>query len=363
MDGIIGPVLTATTGGPPLQAHVAHLRHLSKPQTARRILKDRFNLNKEEVKESADPLAAHVNQALEFHEASRIVRHSVRPVLQYYSFLNLAVATILAYRPPNHLNTRSHGVSDRTHSLTAVDLSSKVIETDTGTVTKFHEILSAAPIERSVFRLRELFVAIPMLAVELHDAFGVSITTIQVRTSTITDNDTKPKPVRSQVQFNVHWPSDTALNRKRFPRKAVERAMPLLANGYEFASGDAQQAIYRSKKRWSTQQQRSASRTHSANCLRFVNFGGHITDSMGSHYQWRYNPKTRILPTMTASLLTSFFLASVFRYRPKLARSLEDSRLNILAEVFINEADEFMLPAFRNLLYREEMTISSSALA
>jgi len=40
--------------------------------------------------------------------------------------------------------------------------------------------------------------------------------------------------------------------------------------------------------------------------------------------------------------------------------TLEDSRLNLLADVFFNEVDAFMLPAFRNLLYREELVLSYS---
>lgn len=360
MEGIVGPVKTASTGGSPLQAHVAHLRHLSKAATVWRVLHDRHHFVKTEAKQSADLLAAFVAQGLEFHEGSRVVRHSVRPVLQYYGYLNFAVATILAYRPPNYQSYKSHGVNDRTASLRKLELSSPVVKVSAGAVPLFHEILSDAPIRGKTFKLREFLVAIPQVSVELRDAFQIETNTLRVTTSTFSEGKADSARSRSQVQFDLILPPSRSVRTAPFPRSVVEKAMPMLVSAYRYKFGSSQQAIYRSKKSRKNRERRKGAKAHQANCLRLINFGGQGTDMAGLCYRWTYIPKVPMIPTMTAALLNSFFLASVFRYRPRLARSLEESRLNVLADVFVNEADAFMLPAFRNLLYREEMVFSAA---
>ena len=54
------------------------------------------------------------------------------------------------------------------------------------------------------------------------------------------------------------------------------------------------------------------------------------------------------MSSASASLLLSFTLASLARYRPHLVDSVEASKLNLVFEVFQNEADGFMIPMFRN---------------
>ena len=68
----------------------------------------------------------------------------------------------------------------------------------------------------------------------------------------------------------------------------------------------------------------------------------------------------RRVPTPSATLLLAFMLGSLARYRPTLAANLAESRLSLPLDAFVNEADGYALPAFRNLLYREELTVTRS---
>ena len=92
-----------------------------------------------------------------------------------------------------------------------------------------------------------------------------------------------------------------------------------------------------------------------------INFGGHHVieyfNNPKSYYSWYSMNHKEFIPTITASLLLSFSFASIVRYRPILLNKLMDSRLNFLFDIFVREADGFLLPAFRNLLYREELAI------
>lgn len=67
------------------------------------------------------------------------------------------------------------------------------------------------------------------------------------------------------------------------------------------------------------------------------------------------SPSAPILPTISASLLLSFVFSCLACYRAHLLGRVETSRVNLLCEVFANEADSFMLPSFRNLLHGESV--------
>lgn len=100
-----------------------------------------------------------------------------------------------------------------------------------------------------------------------------------------------------------------------------------------------------------------------------VNFGGHNTASIQSKtfmgtpiksasiYSWQGISRVGLLPSLTSALLFSFALASIVRYRPELLAKTMSSPMNLLVDIFIQESPAFMIPSFRNLLYREELTI------
>ena len=92
MPEIIGKAKYVSSHMEPLQAHLSHLRHIAKPQTAQLILHRRFGFGRVQAKEVAKLVSAHVEQAVEFHCASLHAMPRVRPLLQYYTYLNLACA-------------------------------------------------------------------------------------------------------------------------------------------------------------------------------------------------------------------------------------------------------------------------------
>ena len=112
MPEIVGEFYTVTTTIPPLDAHIGHLRHLTNLGIAERLLRESHSLTTTQSRNTSKLLASHVAQALDFHVESRNARPTIRPVLQYYSYLNLAVAAILAFRPTGFDGYGSHGVQD-----------------------------------------------------------------------------------------------------------------------------------------------------------------------------------------------------------------------------------------------------------
>ena len=100
-------------------------------------------------------------------------------------------------------------------------------------------------------------------------------------------------------------------------------------------------------------------------CLKSANVGGHVTTGSQvpgataptTWYAWPFAPRVPIVPSLTACLMLSFALSSIWRYRPHLANAMQESRVNLLADVFVNESEGIFIPTFRNLLYREWLTV------
>lgn len=355
MQGIIGTLGSSLTLQPSLSAHVAHLRHLATPLTARRILKSRFGFSLSDARKSGILLSSHIRQALEFYEASATANPRVRPVLQYYAHLNLAVATILAYRPPNYSDFKRHGVRDRTSQLESLEISSQVAEIGKGAVPTFHRIFSGASLPK-VFTMRTLLAAIPMVSTELFDVF-------KIRTYPIAVNESVPRLPnhghwRSSLEFSIDDSVEPWAKNQRIPKAAIERSMPVLCQEYKREIQEAKRIVYASKKTWAAQQ--DAVKWHRETCRYCINFGGHAWLPPSALYKWRYSPRVAILPTMTATLVLGFALASIMRYRPQLAEKIEDSPINVLLQTFMSEADAYVIPTFRNLLYREERVFTTN---
>ena len=351
MPEIIGPFKSISSTVSFLDAHIAHLRHLTNTGIARELLIKRFQFTAAQAKETAKLIGAHIGQSLEFHHQSRVAPITIRPVLQYYSYLNLAVATILAYRPPNYNQYRQHGVEDRTHALSSLDLSSIVLRVkQKGAVPLFHAIISDVPLKNQRFRFGQLAAGFHMISHELETQFGKTPQAIQVIDEV--------KNISGSWYSEFSFTSFVGVKKAKIAPKKLEDAMPLLAADYQIEPSADEQIIYRSVASWSNQAE--ATRVHKTNGLKLINFGGHSFPPVGRPqcaYAWRGVSRVSLLPTLTSLMLLAFTLASVARYRPALLHKALNSPINLIVDTFIQEADAIYIPTIRNLLYREEIAV------
>ena len=356
MPGIVGPFKLIMSSMAPVEGHAAHLRHLSSTEAARHLLQEKFGRTRQIVKESDTILSAHVGQALQFHEESLKAPRSIRPMLQYYCYLNLAVAVVVAYRPPNFHRYRQHGVEDKSHLLTTLNLRSVLVRAKRGAIPLFHSLISGESIEGWQFRLNELVGCIPLVRYELNELFGVPCECITAKEAAVKDDQSGL--FYSQISFHC---SNTSGSDASLTKQRVEKAMPDLARSYRVTKRQRHMLVYRSQRGW--QSEKDALHEHKEACIRLINFGGHLISQnvleTSIDYMWHGIARKPLLPTLSAALLLSFGLASICRYRPGLAKRVERSEVNLLLDIFVAEADAIVLPAMRNLLYREEVVISS----
>lgn len=353
MPNIIGKFSSARSTLPPLDAHVSHLKHLTNRRVARETLCDRHGFTDAQSSDSSKLIASYVSQAISFHADSRVASPTIRPVLQYYTYLNLSVAAILAFRPVNHEQHRRHGVEDNTHALKQLELGSNVVVVKRGAVPLFHSILSDVPLYNRKFRFGQLAAGFHMFAHEMANQFNK-----RFQTYVVTDEVCKTgSDWRSVFTFFGHDANDAQIPVK--PRR-LETAMPLLSSDYTCDTTAADRTIYTSVASWPTQE--AAARIHRENGIKFINFGGHIvlntlSGSAEPVYAWRGIQRIDLLPTLSSILLLSFSLASIVRYRPVLLDVARASPIALLIDTFTAEADSVFIPALRNLLYREEVAV------
>jgi hypothetical protein len=354
------------THGNVIGAHLAHLKHLAKPATCELILRNRFNRPSGKARLEARLIAAHVARAVDFISASKSCGDRLQPLLQYYCYLNLAVAVVLAYRPPNHLGYRRHGVTDLTGDLTQIDLASSVAQVTRGALTLFHSVVSDAPLPQGPLRLRTLLAAIPMLSAEMNDAFGLVPSVILVREGVELSASGTGRQCFSHITFQIAVDGKQT-EQPMLSRATLEAAMPILRTAYSSVASNKGILNYRSRHSWDEASKSEAVEAHRKYMLKCINYGGHVVTErvhpQFGMYRWYFVKRSLMLPTSTASLLFASCLASLVRYRPALTEKLEGSRLNILRETFVNEADGYLIPMFRNLLFREELAIQSLGIA
>lgn len=355
MPEIVGPFKTTASNVPPLEAHVGHLRHLANPTAARELLRRKFGFAATTARNDSRLFCAHIAQSIHFYEQSKGTSIRIRPVLQYYSYLNLAVAAILAYKPANWNRYRQHGVYDKTHNLQRLDLASTVLEVHQGAVPLFHSILSDVDLSSRTFRLGAIVAGIHMLSHELSDAFGKDTQRVTVSDSIVEGSGV----FYSQVSFKSY------INQVERPitHKRLEDAMPLLTTGYVRDRGARNPVSYKSVASWASAD--AAIAPHRKNCMKLINYGGHMIEErpFGAdyHYAWQGVSRLPLLPTLTSLLLFSFSLASLVRYRPALLNATLDSPYQLLIDTFVQESDGTFFPALRNLLYRQEVAIGPQA--
>lgn len=356
MPEVVGPFRVVTSSVSPIQAHVGHLRHLSTLDAARRLLIDRFGLPAHVARTEGRLVSSHIEQALTFHSHSITAPSRIRPVLQYYCYLNLAVAVILSYRPANYQQYRKHGVEDQSHKLNRLELGSFLVKAKRGAVPLFHSLVSAEAIRDRRFRLNELAASIPLVKYELNELFGLPCQTIRVLDSVANDASGN---WWSELSFLCQ---DSLERPASLTKKRLERAIPELRRMFTVTAQKKDRLDYRSKSSWLDQA--AAQAWHSRRCLKVVNYGGHRIEEgppLGyeevCQYQWHGLPRKPLVPTLTAALLLSFALASIARYRPWIARAVEETSLNVLLDTFVAEADAIVIPSMRNLLFREEVCV------
>lgn len=351
MPEIVGPSEFITTNVPPLEAHVSHLRYLANPTAARELLRREFGFTATAARDDSRLFCAQIEQSIQFYEQSKNTPIRIRPVLQYYCYLNLAVAAILAYRPANWNQYRSHGVEDKTHNLQRIDLSSKVVKVQKGAVPLFHSILSDVDLKSRTFRFGALVAGIHMLSHELGDQFGKDTQRIFVLDAIVEDAGV----FYSQVSF------DSLVRGVKCPiaHKRLEDAMPLLTSDYARNRRARNPIIYKSTASWASAD--AATAPHRISCMKLINYGGHMIEGSqfgtSSRYSWSGISRRPLLPTLTSLLLLSFSLASIVRYRPALLDVALDSPYQLLIHTFVQESDGTFIPALRNLLYRKEVSI------
>lgn len=358
MPNIIGLFGVVFSSMEPIEAHAAHLRHLSSDKAAKRLVQERFGFTSQDSRQTSKTLSSHVGQALQFHEDSLRAHRSIRPMLQYYCYLNLAVAVILAYRPLNFNHQYGkHGVEDNSHALTTLNLRSVLVRAKRGAVSLFHSLMSGEDIHGREFRLNELVGCIPLVRYELCQLFGLSDQDIIVGESVLKDDQSELfySQIRLQCRRNI-GDSEASLSKQR-----VEKAMPDLVRAYKLIEHQQHILVYNSRRAWKTKE--DALKKHKSTCMRLINYGGQVNQTQAItpslQYEWHSIDRKGFLPTLSATLLLSFGLASISRYRPALARRIEGSEINVLLDVFVAEADAIVIPAMRNLLYREEIVVKS----
>jgi len=352
MPNIIGEFESVITTIPPLEAHTGHLRHLTNEKITKDLLSDVHGMTATNAKETAKLFSPHIRQALNFHNESKSTVSSIRPVLQYYSYLNLAVAAILAYRPSNYNQYRKHGVEDRTHSLSKLDLSSEVLKIRRGAAPLFHSIFSDTSLYNKNFKFGQLASGFHMFSHELSTRFK---------------KKTQRYFVKDEVRnVNGRWYSifkffeyDNNVQKKT-PQKKIENAMPLLNSNYDCNNKNATHLEYISKQSWAKEEK--AKIAHRKDGIKFINYGGHMIQSDPLNkpqtiYAWFGISRIPLLPTLTSILLLSFSLASIGRYRPLLLEVSMNSPIMLLIDTFVSEADSIFISSMRNLLYREEIAV------
>ena len=282
-------------------------------------------------------------------------------MLQYYCYLNLAVAVVLAYRPPKFDQYRQHGVEDKSHALTTLDLRSVLVQVRRGAVPLFHSLMSGENIQGRKFRLNELAGCIPLVRYELEKLFDIFSQHIMVDEEVLKDEQSGL--FHSQIQLQC---LNSSGSKASLSRQSIVKAMPDLVQDYTLTERQRHTLVYRSQQGWKAEE--DALENHKSTCMRLINYGGHRVVAQSPftksslQYEWHGVARKGLLPTLSAALLLSFGLASVSRYRPALARRIEGSEINVLLDVFVAEADAIVIPAMRNLLYREEIVVESMAI-
>jgi hypothetical protein len=340
-------------GNNPLISHLTQIRLLCNPQSLITILIEVHSMSNSVARKLSKEVSPFIKQGLAFYETSATAPINVKPLLQYYAYLNFASAIVRIYQPPNWQFIKSHGVIDLTKSRTKIGINAKLVKIYNGVIPIFHSIFSDENLFNESISLKELFSSIFMISVELTDHFNQKLYPITVDHSIKKINN----HYHSYIEYNMSNDSNISL-----PIRRVLKAIPSLRIEYNVHNKSTCSRVYISKMKWKLDDIKKASNFHNIKVLKLVNYGSQDVKSNRENIKtrWNYNPGTRFLPLLSASLILSFAFSSLSRYRANLLSKSENTRLMNIFEVFINESDYFMVPAFRNLFYGNSMYICSN---
>ena len=345
----------------PLDAYIAHLNHICSPQSLKPILNSRHNYTTGEASNLSKSVCHFIQQALHFHHTSKISSSRIRPVIQYYSYLNLAVACVLIYKPKDWNAYRRHGAEELSRTKKRISLTTPAVKVSKGALSLFSRIVSDSDLTQPRLRLIDLLVPIHMSHCELASAYKVHCDNINVK-GRIARPQGKDKGWVSKIEL-AHIRNEKN-KRHKFPVRRVHKLLPMLVDQYKPISRNADTRIYESIQVWSENNKARAKIFHINNIFKASNIGGHSYDLSSTkpkiQMDWYTRPNSPLMSTATASLLLSFYLSSLARYRPNIVERAENSKINLLLEVFSNESDGYMIPLFRNLLYREMIILMPS---
>lgn len=265
------------TGIEPVDGHVAHIRHVGRPTNLEEVLRKHHGFAPTDARTSAREVVPFIEQGLRFYEASRVAEPRIRPVLQYYAYLNLAVAVIRIYRPPNWQNHTNHGARDLTWKLSKVGVFSEVVQVRPGTITLFHAIVGDGPLPLGPLALKELLVPIPMVSVEVERAFAIKALNLDVAGSAIGIGKDGAQDAVSSYTLTVSDENRAAPSPKvRFPIRRIYQAFPLLKKDYVLHTRSDNHRQFVSRQRWPFSARDRAEDLHQQVALKLINFGGHM---------------------------------------------------------------------------------------
>jgi hypothetical protein len=347
-----------------VSAHTAHLRHLARPSVLQGLLQEKFLLNKQEATRLAFNVSPFIDQGLHFHDASKQVSLRVRPVLQYYAYLNLAVAVVLVYKPQGWNGYKTHGVEDLTRKLTKLSLQSQIVKPTRGAIPLFHSVISEAALPQRGMSFRELLVAIPMVSVEMDKVFSIKADSLAITGQIVSIEENGQKYHKSKISVEIRREIDIVRKGKKdpFPIKRIHEAMPAIKKEYTISAKGATSRTFISKRKWSETNKARAEKYHQAVMHKIANIGSaQVEPPDKCIHIWRLDRDSGLLPTLSAGLLISFALSCLSRYRASVLEKVENSKFNLLCDVFTNESDGFIIPAMRNLLHSEALYIGNTA--
>lgn len=358
-------IKTSTSSMHPVVAHLSHLKHLAKPSVLGKLLVDKYGFTASEKKNKVGIISSYLEQALYFTEAAMTAHYRIKPVLQYYAYLNYAVSVVLCYKPANWEQYKKHGAEDLTRPESNLSLNTNVLKVSNGAIPLFHSVISDANITGVGIPLLQLLVPIPMISIELAHAFNIKPANIFVYDEIVKRVNANNNTEKVHSSFRLYSVDDTG-KPIRIPIQKINISLPLLNKEYNIEQKSTHDRKYISKQGWTIGNKQRAEKYHSNNWLKLINYGGHqiFNPQMGERVtismQWSHTNGVKIIPTMTASILLSYALSCICRYRSWILDKAENSSLYLLFDTFTKECDGYMIPAFRNLLYKEALAICHS---
>lgn len=342
------------------EVDLLHLRHLTTPKTLSKIASSRHGLPKQIARSISPTVSNYIARGLEFYSAIATSPRSVRPVLEYYAFLNFSVACVCISRPALANSTKSHGISDVSYKLNRVELGSTVATIKHGALSSFHSLFCERSLANTSLRLRDLIGAIPFISSEAESVFKIKpVKIVPVLNQVLNDDNRATLGFRADSSFGQYTTlGGTAL------KSRIEEYFPSLQTDFVLTTTGKHTVLYNSASTWPKNSDTD-----------FLNFVGKwnllLTNPLSvdiyksgtisnptyqSESSWFLYKRSPILPTPTACLALYFWLSSLFRYRADLIESI-DPPIRLLIETFAAEARLRMLSMFRNLLYMENLIV------